>query len=232
MNFNGNGHFGPVSMARHLLCHITTFGTSPWALHRAAKTEVVKKDWSSLQRRGHSGGGRLGLAALPYESTPEWWWEFLLSDEQNLNAVNVVISIKTSSCRTECFICCFKFFGPFAKIFVHPEKALLLGMLWLYVWPCDVEVSGVKHFGLTAFRPASVCKSRGWTLNTQSSNLLDWLYTCIMCSLRVDIMFHWAFFSSHLFPFLDVLDKFPEAPFSKRAVGGSCSPMTWKCSYC
>lgn len=127
MNFNGNGHFGPVSMAWHLLCHITTFSTSPWALHRAAKTEVVKKDWSSLQRRGHSRGGRLGLAALPYASTPEWWWEFLLRDEQNLNAINVVISIKTSSCRTEFFICCFKFFSPFAKIFVHREKALLWG---------------------------------------------------------------------------------------------------------
>lgn len=125
MNFNGNGHFGPVSMARLLLCRIITFIASPWALHRAAKAELVKKDSFSIQRRRPSTGGSRGLAALAYRTTPEWWWEFLLREEQNLNAISAAISIKISSCWIEFSICFFNFFGLFAKVLVHPEETLL-----------------------------------------------------------------------------------------------------------
>ena len=64
---------------------------------------------------------------MAYKSTLEWWWEFLLREEQNLNAINAAISIKISSDGTEFSICFFNFFDPFAKILVRPEKAMLWG---------------------------------------------------------------------------------------------------------
>lgn len=134
--------------------------------------------WSSPKRtglpsrgRGPSGGGRLGLPALAYKNSPQfpqWWWEFLLRGKQNLKAIDSVITIKNPSCGSELPICCINFFGPFANILVCPEKALLWGCCGS-VWPCDMETSSVKYLGLSAFRPASVCKPWGRTLNTQSS---------------------------------------------------------------
>lgn len=157
------------------------------------------------------------------------------------------------SFESECSICCFNIFSSFAKV-LCPEKALLWvhcdsvshGVMWSYpVWcvlefqsECEVikEADNGSRF-LTVF----IWKWSKVGLHVQilgldfgySFTLLDWLCTCTMCSLRSDSMpteplFFYLFLL--FIPFsLDVLEKFP---FSKRAIGESCSPMTCGCSYC
>lgn len=139
------------------------------------------------------------------------------------------ISINISSVETNFLFASLTSWVPLQRFQYIQRRPLLWG-------PCGStsdcvmwRLFHVKHFGLAAFRAASVCKSQGWILNTQSSNFQGWPCVCTVCSLRVHILFCWTFcpFPPSIIPFsLVVLDKFLGAPFSERDIGRSCSPMT------